>query len=176
MKLTFHPSPKSIWLVGLTGSGKTTLGSRLQERLWDMGYANRFLDGDDMRSGLNVDLSFTMKDRRENIRRIAEVNKLFLDSGLITINAFVSPTADMRELARGTIGSERFIGVFLDCPLEICEERDTKGMYKKAREGQIKHLAGVDDVFEPFSDSDIHIKTMDTPVDQAAEMILKQLG
>ena len=137
-----------IWLTGLSGSGKSTIANQLAADLHHLGHLTYILDGDNIRIGLNKDLGFSDDDRRENIRRIAEVAKLISDSGVIVITAFISPFRDERENAKSIIGEENFIEIFVDTPLTLCEERDPKGLYKKARAGQIKQFTGIDSPYE----------------------------
>ena len=139
---------KCIWLTGLSGSGKTTIAIELERKLFDMGYFVQILDGDNIRSGISNNLDFSNSDRFENIRRISEVSKLFVNSGIITINCFVSPTEEIRSEARKIIGKDNFVGIFVNTDIEICEERDTKGLYKKARKGEIKNFTGISSKFE----------------------------
>jgi len=131
---------KVIWITGLSGSGKSTLASGLEKALAEKGYFTQVLDGDNIRSGINNNLGFTDEDRTENIRRISEINKLFLNCGIITINAFISPTNDIRHMAKEIIGKDDFIEVFVDAPVEVCINRDPKGLYKKALSGEIKNF------------------------------------
>lgn len=149
---------KVIWLTGLSGSGKTTLASMLEKRLFEFNYFCQILDGDNVRSGINKNLRFTEEDRLENIRRIAEVSKLFMNCGIILICSFISPTNEMRQLARDIIGDNDFLEVFINTPIEVCEQRDPKGLYKKARAGEIKNFTGISSPFEepqnPFLDVD----------------------
>ena len=139
---------KCIWLTGLSGSGKTTIAIELERKLFDKGYFVQILDGDNIRSGISNNLDFSSSDRFENIRRISEVSKLFINSGIITINCFVSPTEEIRSEARKIIGKDNFVGIFVNTDIEICEERDTKGLYKKARKGEIKNFTGISSKFE----------------------------
>ena len=139
---------KCIWLTGLSGSGKTTIAIELERKLFDLGYFVQILDGDNIRSGISNNLDFSSSDRFENIRRISEVSKLFVNSGIITINCFVSPTEEIRSEARKIIGKDNFVGIFVNTDIEICEERDTKGLYKKARKGEIKNFTGISSKFE----------------------------
>jgi len=139
---------KVIWFTGLSGSGKTTLASMLEKRLFELNYFCQILDGDNVRSGINKNLKFTEEDRMENIRRIAEVSKLFMNCGIILICAFISPTREMREMAKEIIGEDDFLEIFVDTPIEICEQRDPKGLYKKARAGEIKNFTGISSPFE----------------------------
>ncbi len=137
-----------IWLTGLSGSGKSTLANALEVRLNELNKHTYILDGDNLRLGLNKDLGFSDEDRKENIRRVAEVAKLMMDAGLIVITAFISPFRSERKMARDLIGEDHFIEVFLDTPLALCEERDPKGLYKKAREGVIVNMTGIDSPYE----------------------------
>ena len=134
----------SIWMTGLSGSGKTTIAKALERMLHKDGHLSQLLDGDNIRVGISNNLSFSPEDRQENIRRIAEVTKLFVNCGVITINCFVSPTRDIRQMAKDIIGEENFIEVFVNTPLEVCESRDVKGLYAKARSGQIKDFTGIE--------------------------------
>jgi len=139
---------KVIWLVGLSGSGKSTLAGNIEAILHQKGYKTYLLDGDNVRLGLNNDLGFSSKDRTENIRRIAEVARLFNEAGIIVLSAFISPLAADRAQAQRLIGSENFIEIFIDCPLHVCEKRDVKGLYAKARKGLIPNFTGIDAPFE----------------------------
>jgi adenylylsulfate kinase len=145
-----------LWFTGLSGSGKSTVAIGVEQALFAAGYFPQLLDGDNIRSGINANLGFSIEDRRENIRRIAEVANLYKESGLIVLCAFISPTREMRELARSIIGPEDFLEIYVNTPLEICERRDVKGLYAKARSGQIKGFTGIDSPYEiperPFLD------------------------
>ncbi len=163
---------KVFWLTGLSGSGKTTLAKTVEKELHREGYLTQLLDGDNIRSGINNNLGFSDADRSENIRRIAEVSKLFLDCGVITINCFVSPTKQIRQLAREIIGEENFIEIFIDTPLEVCETRDTKGLYAKARRGEIKDFTGISAPFEAPLDASLVIKTENRSIELAAKEIV----
>ncbi len=157
-----HQRAKVIWLTGLSGAGKTTLGVNLEKMLFADGFVTQILDGDNIRSGINKNLKFSQVDRLENIRRIAEVNKLFLNCGIITINCFISPTDGIRNIAKDIIGRENFIEVFVNAPLKICEQRDVKGLYKKARKGEIKNFTGIDSPFDnPQADIEIRTDILD---------------
>lgn len=149
---------KVIWFTGLSGSGKTTLASLLEKRLFELNYFCQILDGDNVRSGINKNLKFTEEDRIENIRRIAEISKLFMNCGIILICAFISPTREIREMAKEIIGENDFLEIYVSTPLEICEERDPKGLYKKARAGLIPNFTGISSPFEapehPFVEVD----------------------
>src|SRR3546814_743261 len=135
--------PLLIWFTGLSGSGKSTLSGMLEQELFRRQIHTYLLDGDNVRKGLNKDLSFSNECRTENIRRIGEMARLMLDAGLVVLAAFVSPFRQDRETVRELVGPENFVAVFVDCPLKICEQRDVQGLYKKAREGRIKHLTGI---------------------------------
>lgn len=148
---------KVIWLTGLSGAGKSTLANALDEALYRQGKRAYILDGDNIRHGLNKDLGFTQADRVENIRRVAEVAKLMLDAGLIVITAFISPFRSEREMARALIGNDRFMEVFLDTPLEVCELRDPKGLYRKARSGKLPNMTGIDSPYEAPQQPDVRI-------------------
>ena len=154
----FKSKGKVIWLTGLSGSGKTTLANGLQEILGEKKISTKSLDGDVIRTGLSKDLGFLEKDRDENIRRVAEVSKLFSDLGIITINSFISPTKKMRDQVRSIVG-DCFVEVYVNTPLNICELRDVKGLYAKARKGEIKNFTGIDSVYEVPLNPDIEIAT-----------------
>ncbi len=170
---------KVIWFTGLSGSGKTTLASMLEKKLFELNYFCQILDGDNVRSGINKNLQFTDEDRMENIRRIAEVSKLFMNCGIILICAFISPTHKMRQMAREIIGEEDFLEVFINTPLEVCEQRDPKGLYKKARAGEIKNFTGVSAPFEvpekPFLKVDNTNPDMEETVRQMLLKILPEI-
>jgi adenylylsulfate kinase len=140
--------PLLIWLTGLSGSGKSTIASELERQLYQNGAATYILDGDNIRSGLNNDLGFSEESRIENIRRIGEVAKLFIDAGVVVITAFISPFEKERDWVKNLVGDEQCFQVFVDCPLEVCEARDVKGLYQKARKGEIKNFTGIDSPFE----------------------------
>ena len=161
----------AIWLTGLSGAGKSTLGVALEKLLYEQGYLTKLLDGDNIRSGINSNLGFSECDRHENIRRVAEVAKLFVNCGSITINCFISPRTEMRTLAKQIIGSENFLEVFISAPLAVCELRDTKGLYKKARLGQIKSFTGIDDPYESPIAADIVVKTDIQTIEQSVNTI-----
>jgi len=163
----------TIWLTGLSGSGKTTIGQYLEQKLHTNKVITKLLDGDNIRVGINNNLGFSEEDRHENIRRIAEVSKLFVESGIVTINCFVSPTIASRENARKIIGEKDFIEVFIDTSLEECEKRDVKGLYKKAREGQIKDFTGISSPYEPPLNPSIIIKTFNCSIEDCGEELYK---
>jgi adenylylsulfate kinase len=175
-----HQNSKVIWMTGFSGSGKTTLAEQLETELFHRGYLTFVLDGDNVRAGINKNLTFTETDRMENIRRIAEISKLFLESGIITINCFISPTDEIRKMAKEIIGEEDFIEVFVNSPFEVCENRDVKGLYSKARKGEIKNFTGIDSPYEPPQKPDIevltHPATIEESIAQILEFILPKIG
>lgn len=158
----------AIWMTGLSGSGKSTIGVLLEKMLHHRGILTRLLDGDNVRTGINNNLGFSDSDRMENIRRIAEVNKLFVDCGIVTINCFVSPTIEIRDQARAIIGADNFVEVFINTSLEVCEERDVKGLYKKARAGEIEDFTGVSAPFEAPPHPDLVIDTAHREPEESA--------
>ena len=166
---------KVIWLTGLSGSGKTTLATHISRELKKK-YPVQVFDGDIIRKGLNKDLAFSEHDRLENIRRIAEVSKLFLEAGFLTINCFISPTHEIRQLAREIIGDEQFIEVYLNSSLETCEHRDVKGLYKKARNGEINNFTGISSIYETPLHPDIIIDTNHQTVDESVITLMSELG
>lgn len=148
-----------IWMTGLSGSGKTTLAIGLERYLHDKGHLAYIIDGDNVRSGINKDLGFSEKDRVENIRRVAEISKLFVNCGVITINSFISPSEELRRLAKEIIGRNDFYCVYVNTSVEVCEKRDTKGLYAKARKGEIKEFTGISAPFETPISPDLEIDT-----------------
>lgn len=158
-QLLMSQKPLLVWFTGLSGSGKSTMANLLESELHASGYKTYILDGDNVRQGLCNDLAFTEEDRIENIRRIGEVSKLFLDSGVIVLSAFVSPFAKDRKLVQDLIGKESFVEVFVDCPIDVCEQRDVKGLYKKAREGKIENFTGISSPFERPEYPNLTLKT-----------------
>jgi len=164
-----------IWFTGLSGSGKSTLAVGLEKMLFDKGFKTYLLDGDNVRQGLNRDLSFDEQGRIENIRRIGEVSKLMLDAGLLVLTAFISPFRSDRTLVRELVGQDRFIEVFADCPIEICEQRDVKGLYKKARKGEIKNFTGIDSPYEPPLNADIIVKTAEMKLNDSLDLLLEKV-
>ncbi len=162
-----------IWLTGLSGAGKTTLAKHLEKELVSRGYLAQILDGDNIRTGINNNLGFSPEDRYENIRRIAEISKLFLHCGIITINCFISPTEEIREMARHIIGAEDFIEIYVNAPLNICEERDVKGLYSRARRGEIKEFTGITAPFEVPQKHDLEVRTDLGPVEESVKQILE---
>lgn len=148
-----------VWMVGLSGSGKSTLAKALESELHYLGFLTQLLDGDNLRTGINNNLSFSETDRLENIRRAAEVAKLFLNCGVVTICSFISPTAQIRSLAKDIIGAENYLEVYVNAPLEVCERRDVKGLYKKARAGELPSFTGIDSPFEAPTEPWLELKT-----------------
>lgn len=166
---------KVFWLTGLSGSGKTTIALQLEKELFKLGFLVQILDGDNIRAGINNNLSFSEADRAENIRRISEVSKLFLNCGVITINCFVSPTKKMRQNAKKIIGKENYYEIFINADLETCEKRDVKGLYKKARSGEIKNFTGIDAEYEKPNNPSLEVDTSQLSLDQSIEIILKNI-
>jgi len=164
---------KVIWLVGLSGAGKTTLARNIEMELNGRGFLTQILDGDNIRMGLNNNLAFSEVDRAENIRRIAEVSKLFLNCGIICINAFITPTVKIREHVFQIIGRSNVIEIFVNAPVEVCEQRDTKGLYRKARKGLIKNFTGIDSPFENPVKPDLEIKTNEMSVSESVKKCLE---
>ena len=163
---------KVIWLTGLSGSGKSTIAQHIEKELHQRGLLTMLLDGDNIRSGINNNLSFSDTDRIENIRRIAEVSKLFLNCGIITLNSFVSPTNEIREMARNIIGAEDFLEVYINAPLEVCEARDVKGLYAKARKGLIPDFTGITAPFDAPEHPALEIRTDQMSVKESVRMLL----
>ncbi|MCH2022206.1 MAG: adenylyl-sulfate kinase [Saprospiraceae bacterium] len=162
---------KALWLTGLSGSGKSTLAQHLEQKLHNNGFFAQVLDGDNIRSGINNNLNFTPEDRIENIRRISEIAKLYLNSGIITINSFISPTRSIREMAKKIIGEEDFIEIYINTPIEICESRDVKGLYRKARAGEIKGFTGIDAPYEPPLKCALEVCTENTSISESVNKI-----
>ncbi len=166
---------KVIWFTGLSGSGKTTLASLLEKRLFELNYFCQILDGDNVRSGINKNLRFTDEDRNENIRRIAEVSKLFMNCGIILICAFISPTNEIRSMAKEIVGKDDFLEIFIDTPLAVCEKRDPKGLYKKARAGEIKNFTGISSPFEAPEAPFLKIDNTNPNIDETIKRMLKKI-
>ncbi len=166
----------SIWFTGFSGSGKTTLAVKFEKELKNLGIQSIVLDGDQVRKGLNNDLGFSDKERFENIRRVAEVSKLFSEKGIVTLCAFICPLKNMRELAKNIIGKNKFILVYLDASFEACENRDNKGLYSKARKGDIENFTGLTANYEKPDDADLILDTVNQNIDDCinklAELIL----
>ncbi|WP_304252383.1 adenylyl-sulfate kinase [Parabacteroides gordonii] len=168
-----------VWFTGLSGSGKSTIAIALERELHQRGLLCRILDGDNIRSGINNNLGFSAEDRVENIRRIAEVSKLFIDTGVITIAAFISPNNELREMASSIIGKENFLEIYVNTPIEECERRDVKGLYAKARKGEIKDFTGVSAPFEapehPALSLDTSVLSLEESVNKLLELILPKV-
>ncbi|WP_019636495.1 adenylyl-sulfate kinase [Paenibacillus fonticola] len=164
-----------IWFTGLSGSGKTSLANEVEYLLYNRNLSTYLLDGDNIRLGLNRDLGFLPKDRKENIRRIAEVSKLFVDAGIICITAFISPYLSEREFARSILESQEFIEVYVKCPIEVCETRDPKGLYKKARSGEIIEFTGISAPYEEPGNPEITIESHKVSIVDAAYQIVAYL-
>ena len=164
-----------LWFTGLSGSGKSTIANEVAYKLHSMGKLSYILDGDNVRHGLNKDLGFSPEDRKENIRRISEVANLFADAGLITITAFISPYRKDRNFCRELVGKDRFLEIYVKAPLETCEKRDPKGMYKKARAGEIKEFTGINAPYEKPENPELIIDTDKVTIDESAEKVLKKL-
>lgn len=167
---------KVLWLTGLSGSGKSTIAEHLERKLHNNGYFTQVLDGDNIRSGINSNLGFSLADRQENIRRIAEIAKLYLNSGIITLNSFISPTVEIRNFAKEIIGAENFIEIYVNAPIEVCEKRDVKGLYQKARKGIIKGFTGIDSPYEPPVNPAIEIKTDQLSLEKSVEQIFNYIN
>ena len=165
-----------IWFTGLSGSGKSTIANQVANDLHQLGKLTYVLDGDNIRHGLNKNLGFSPEDREENIRRIGEVAKLFVDAGVITTTAFISPYRKDRDKAREVLEDGRFIEVFVDCPLEVCENRDPKGLYKKARAGEIKGFTGIDAPYEAPEKAEIVINTNDLDLAASTQKVIDYLS
>jgi adenylylsulfate kinase len=164
-----------IWFTGLSGSGKTTIAIALEKELHLKGILTQILDGDNIRAGINNNLGFSEQDRLENIRRIAEVTKLFVNCGVVTICCFVSPTEEIRAIAKSIIGEHDFIEVFVNTPLAVCEKRDVKGLYAKARKGEIRDFTGISSPFEEPKHSAIVVKANEMTVQESVTMIVEKL-
>ena len=163
---------KVIWMTGLSGSGKTTIAKGVEKYLHSQAILNQLLDGDNIRLGVSNNLSFSPLDREENIRRIAEVSKLFLNCGVVTLNCFISPTIGIRKIAKNIIGKENFIEIYVDASVETCEKRDVKGLYKKARKGEIKDFTGISAQFEAPENPELTIDTSKLSIDESVQKVL----
>tara|TARA_R110001583_G_scaffold17482_2_gene70665 strand:+ start:34128 stop:34763 length:636 start_codon:yes stop_codon:yes gene_type:complete len=174
VKLNGH-KPAVLWFTGLSGSGKSTVANAVDLMLFQHNVKTYVLDGDNVRHGLNGDLGFSDADRVENIRRVSEVAKLFADAGLLVSTAFISPFISDREMVRAQLPKEQFIEVFIDTPLEICESRDPKGLYKKARAGEIKNFTGIDSAYEAPVNPEVHVKTANKSIQACALQVIDYL-
>lgn len=166
---------KVIWLTGLSGSGKTTIAVALEKKLFAQGFLTQILDGDNIRYGINNNLRFTEEDRIENIRRIAEVTKLFFECGIICLNCFVSPTQDIRHRAAEIIGAENIFEVYINAPLAVCEKRDAKGLYKKARNGEIPNFTGISSPYEIPESANLEIRTDLLTIEQSVDKLFNSI-
>lgn len=171
----FGFKPRLIWFTGLSGSGKSTLANALEVYLHNQGVPTYLLDGDNIRAGLNKDLDFSEESRKENIRRIAEVSKLFLDAGVVVLTAFISPFASDRQAARDLVGAENFIEVYVECPLEVCEQRDVKGLYAKARRGEIPNFTGITSPFEAPETPNVKVNTAENELDACLKQLINKI-
>lgn len=174
VKLNGH-KPAVLWFTGLSGSGKSTVANAVDLMLHQHQVKTYVLDGDNVRHGLNGDLGFSDADRVENIRRVSEVAKLFADAGLLVSTAFISPFISDREMVREQLPKDQFIEVFIDTPLEVCESRDPKGLYKKARAGEIKNFTGIDSAYEAPKNPEIHVKTANKSIQNCAKQVIDYL-
>ena len=171
-EILLQQNAKVIWMTGLSGSGKTTIAKGIERYLHSNGVLNQLLDGDNVRVGISNNLTFSSKDRAENIRRIAEVSKLFMNCGIVTLNCFVSPTIAIRKIAKDIIGEDNFIEVYINASVETCEDRDIKGLYKKARAGEIKDFTGISAPFEAPENPEIEINTSELSIDDSVQKVL----
>jgi adenylylsulfate kinase len=167
-----NQNSKVVWMTGLSGSGKTTVAKGVERYLHSQGILNQLLDGDNIRVGISNNLTFSSDDRAENIRRISEVSKLFLNCGVVTLNCFVSPTIEIRNIAKEIIGAENFIEVYINASVDTCEERDVKGLYQKARKGEIKDFTGISAPFEAPEAPKIEINTTKLSIDESVQKVL----
>jgi adenylylsulfate kinase len=164
-----------LWFTGLSGSGKSTLAGMVEEALYQAGYHTYLLDGDNIRHGLNSNVDFSLEGRKENIRRIGEVSKLFADAGVIVLTAFISPLREDRDNVRKLLPLGEFVEIFVNCPVEICEARDVKGLYKKARSGEIKDFTGISSPFEPPLSPEIIINSDQISPEESTRIILEKV-
>lgn len=164
-----------LWFTGLSGSGKSTVANALEHRLHQLDARTYILDGDNVRHGLNNDLGFSDDDRKENIRRIGEVSTLFIDAGVMVLTSFISPFQEDRDSVRKTVNETEFVEIYIKCPLNVCEQRDVKGLYAKARRGEIKHFTGIDSAYEEPENPEIEIDTSKLTIDESVDRIIKYL-
>lgn len=166
-----NQTSKVFWFTGLSGSGKSTVAAAVEKLLFKNGFFIQVLDGDNTRTGLCNNLSFSLEDRKENIRRVAETSKLFTQAGVICLNSFVSPTIEIRKMAKEIIGENDFKEIYVNAPLSLCEDRDVKGLYKKARSGEIKGMTGIDSPYEVPVSPDLEIKTGEQTLEESAQLV-----
>lgn len=166
---------KVVWLIGLSGSGKSTIAKTIEKKLFAEGFITQLLDGDNLRTGLNGDLGFSATDRAENLRRTAETAKLFKEAGIITFCSFITPTQEARHTTSKIIGNEDYIEVYIDCPVEVCEQRDVKGLYKKARAGEIKDFTGISAPFEEPEQPAVRLKSGEKSLDECVEALYQYI-
>ena len=164
--------PCILWFTGLSGSGKSTISSAVEQKLFELGHHTYLLDGDNVRHGLNKDLAFSNEDRVENIRRIGELSKLMIDAGLLVMTAFISPFKADRQLVKDLVQQHEFVEIYMDTSLEVCEQRDPKGLYKKARSGQIKNFTGIDSEYEIPKNPELIINTAELSIEECADKII----
>jgi len=174
-KVLLNQKSACLWFTGLSGSGKSTLARSVEKALYEMGQLSYVLDGDNVRHGLNGDLGFSDEDRKENIRRIGEVSKLFVDAGLLTLTAFISPFRADREAVRNILENGQFIEVYVDCPLDICEHRDVKGLYAKARKNEISAFTGISSPYEAPENPEIRVNTGEKNLEESTKIIINYL-
>ncbi|MCF6204717.1 MAG: adenylyl-sulfate kinase [Methylococcaceae bacterium] len=167
--------PCILWFTGLSGSGKSTISGAVEQKLFELGYHTYLLDGDNVRHGLNKDLAFSDGDRVENIRRVGELSKLMIDAGLLVMTAFISPFKADREMVRNLVQQHEFIEIYMDTPLKVCEQRDPKGLYKKARNGEIKNFTGISSDYESPELPEIVISTVELSIEECADKIINYL-
>ena len=166
---------KLLWFTGLSGSGKSTLANEVEKQLFTKGMQTYVLDGDNIRRGINTDLSFTPEDRKENLRRIAEVSKLFIDAGVVTLAAFISPMREDREMIQQIVGEENFIEIYVHAEIEDCEHRDVKGLYQKARQGEIKNFTGISAPYEAPANPEIKVNTSNQTIEESLAIIINKV-
>jgi len=162
-----------FWLTGLSGSGKTTIAVELERELYALGYKIQVFDADFIRTSINKDLDFTLEGRIENIKRMAAISRLFLESGLVVINCFISPTRRIRQMARTIVGASDYYEVFINAPFSVCEARDPKGLYRRARNGELKNFTGIDSPYEPPENPDLEVRTETISVSESVHLLME---
>ena len=171
-EILLNQRSKVIWMTGLSGSGKTTIAKGVEKHLHSKGIITQILDGDNLRAGINSDLSFSSQDRNENIRRVSEISKLFINCGVITINCFISPTIKIRKMAKDIIGEENFIEIYIKASIEVCKKRDVKGLYKKAENEKIKNFTGISSPFEVPKNPELEIDTTKLSINESIQKVI----